>query len=93
MHLIYLLVKQQPSLIPTYARPPTTRENGSFEDKNAWVALYKILRDILQDPALDCAYKVVDASDECKGDFPGLLDFIGQNSTSPRVKWVVSKSE
>ncbi|KAI9903952.1 hypothetical protein N3K66_000481 [Trichothecium roseum] len=58
-----------------------------FGDGNAWEALSKILKAMLNDPSLDGAILVIDALDECKTGRGQLLDFITKPS---RVKWVVS---
>ncbi len=88
--LIYLLLDQQPSLIP-HARPTYDHAGKAlFEDVNGWVALSEILTDILQDPCLESTYLVIDALDECVVDLPKLLDLIVSMSSLPRVKWIVS---
>lgn len=40
-------------------------ELALFDDINAWSALSAIFTDILEDPALEDAYIVIDALDEC----------------------------
>lgn len=89
--LVYLLLDQQPSLIPHARTKYDHAGKALFEDTNAWVAVSEIFTNVLQDPALKRAYLVIDALDECVTDLPKLLDFIVQkSSTSPRVKWIVS---
>jgi hypothetical protein len=88
--LMYLLVDQQPSLISHIRKKQDHAGKALFEDANAWFALSEICTNILQDPALNSISLIVDAPDECVGDFPKLLNFIVQKSSiSPRVKWIV----
>jgi hypothetical protein len=89
--LVYLLVKQQPSLISHVRKKHDHAGKTLFKDANAWVALSKIFTNILQDPSLNSTYLVINALDECVADLPKLLDFIVQKScVSSRVKWIVS---
>ncbi|KAK3364038.1 heterokaryon incompatibility protein, partial [Lasiosphaeria hispida] len=88
--LIYLLLDQQPSLIPHVRKKYDHAGKKLFEDENGWVALSEIFTNILQDPSLESAYLVIDALDECKVDLPKLLKFIVVSSTFPRVKWIIS---
>ena len=73
--LVYLLVDQQPSLIPHIRKKYDQAGKKLFEDANAWVALSEIFTNILQDPSLNSAYLIIDALDECVADLPKLLDF------------------
>jgi hypothetical protein len=84
--LIYLLVKQQPSLISHIQ--DSYRDGGKqlFEDVNAWSALSRIFTSILEDETLKSAYLIIDALDECITDLGKLLKLIVQNSLSPRIK-------
>ncbi|KAH6985516.1 hypothetical protein EDB80DRAFT_822354 [Ilyonectria destructans] len=89
--LIYLLVDQQPSLIPHVRKKYDHAGKGLFEDVNAWVALVEIFGNILQDPNLKNTFLIIDALDECVANLPELLDLIVEKSSeSPRVKWIVS---
>ena len=89
--LVYLLVDQQPSLIPHIRKKHDHAGKTLFEDANTWVALSEIFTNILRDPSLDSTYLIIDALDECVVDLPKLLDFIVEKSSvSPRVKWIVS---
>jgi hypothetical protein len=85
--LIYLLVDQQPSLILyIYKKYDYTKKN-LFEDANAWVALYKIFTNILQDSNLNSTYLIINILNEYIVDLLKLLDFIVQKLfVSPRVK-------
>ncbi|KAK3364118.1 hypothetical protein B0T25DRAFT_620386 [Lasiosphaeria hispida] len=89
--LIYLLLDQQPSLIPHARNKYDHAGRALFEDANGWVALSEIFTNILQDPSLEGAYLIIDALDECINDLPKLLKFIVEmSSTFPHVKWIVS---
>ncbi|KAF2418759.1 HET-domain-containing protein [Tothia fuscella] len=89
--LIYMLVKQQPSLASHLRTKYDHTGKAIFEDANAWIALSEILTNILQDPRLDSAYILIDALDECLVDLPELLTFVvNVSSQSPCVKWIVS---
>jgi hypothetical protein len=89
--LIYMLLDQQPSLLPHVRKAYDHAGKALFEDANSWVALCEILTSILQDPILTSAYLITDALDECVTDRPKLLDLIARmSSLYPRVKWIVS---
>ena len=91
--LLYLLFDQRPSLLSHVRKKYDHAGKVLFEDKNAWVALSEVLADVLQDPALESAYLVIDALDECidDGDRVKLLKFlVQQSSVGSRAKWIVS---
>ncbi|KAH7108964.1 NACHT domain-containing protein [Dactylonectria macrodidyma] len=89
--LIYLIVAQQPSLIPHVRKKYDHAGKGLFDDVNAWVALAEIFANILQDPKLKSTFLIIDALDECVANLPELLDLIVKKSSeSPCVKWIVS---
>jgi archaellum biogenesis ATPase FlaH len=89
--LLYMLVKQQPSLASHVREKYDEAGKNLFEDANAWVALVDIFTKVLRDPSLTTTYLVVDALDECVTNLPKLLDFVAkQSSASSRVKWIVS---
>ncbi|KAK4109346.1 hypothetical protein N656DRAFT_716293, partial [Canariomyces notabilis] len=89
--LIYMLLDQQPSLIPHVRKKYKHAGKALFEDANRWVALSEIFKNILQDPSLEGAYLVIDALDECISGRRELLEFIVEmTSTVPHVKWIVS---
>ena len=89
--LLYMLVKQQPSLASHVRKRYDEAGKNMFEDANTWVALVEIFTDVLQDPSLTTTYLVVDALDECVTNLPKLLDFVAkQSSASSRIKWIVS---
>jgi hypothetical protein len=89
--LLYMLVKQQPSLIFHVRERHDHAGKALFEGPNAWVALTEIFVDVLRDPNLSTTYLIIDALDECAKDRKKLLEFVAQqSSTSDRVKWIVS---
>ncbi|TVY40826.1 Vegetative incompatibility protein [Lachnellula occidentalis] len=89
--LIYLLIRQQPSLISNIPEKYRHAVAALFKDQNAWWELSKMLKSILQDPGTQDTYLIIDALDECVEDLGLLLNFIANNSTAyPRVKWIVS---
>jgi NACHT domain len=90
--LIYMLLDQQPTLIPHVRRKYDTAGKQLFEDVNAWVALSEIFTTILEDSSLQSTYLIIDALDECQTGRKELLNFISQVASIPstRVKWIVS---
>jgi hypothetical protein len=89
--LIYLLVKNRPSLLHHVRARYDYAGKTLFEDINAWNALSTIFRDILNDPTLQMTYLVIDALDECTNGLRFLLDLIVQESSvNPQIKWIVS---
>nr|CAL30201.1 HNWD3 [Podospora anserina] len=89
--LVYILIKQQPTLISHVRQHYDPAGGRGFEDPNTWVVLCEILTSILQDPVVRIAYLFIDALDECVTDLPRLLKLIVEmSSTSSRVKWIVS---
>jgi N-terminal domain of NWD NACHT-NTPase/NACHT domain len=91
--LIWMLVRQQKSLI---RHLDEFKDLGStlFEAHAAFYKLKKILLSMLGDEALERAYLVIDALDECRREEPGLpqlLELISEFSeTQAKVKWLVS---
>ena len=91
--LIWMLVRQQKSLI---RHLDEFKDLGStlFEAHAAFYKLKKTLLSMLEDEALERAYLVIDALDECRGEEPGLpqlLQLISEFSeTQAKVKWLVS---
>ncbi|KAF1990458.1 NACHT-domain-containing protein [Aulographum hederae CBS 113979] len=89
--LIYLLITQQPPLISHVRKKYDQAGQALFDGVNAWVSLFDIFTDILQDLRLKPTYFIIDALDECVTDLQQLLDLIVQRSShSPKVKWIVS---
>jgi hypothetical protein len=91
--LIWMLVRQQKSLI---RHLDEFKDLGStlFEAHAAFYKLKRILLSMLEDEALERAYLVIDALDECRREEPGLpqlLELISEFSeTQAKVKWLVS---
>ncbi|KAF3763158.1 hypothetical protein M406DRAFT_84049 [Cryphonectria parasitica EP155] len=91
--LIWMLLRQQKSLMHHL---DIFKDLGLtlFEARTAFYNLKKILQCMLEDPALERAYLVIDALDECKKEEPGqqqLLELISEMSAkNNKVKWLVS---
>lgn len=90
--LLYLLVEQQPSLLAHVRKKYDRAGEQLFKSANAWIEVTNIMTNVLQDPALEKSYLIVDALDECVDDDDrlNLLKFIVQSSASSRVKWIAS---
>ncbi|KAM7213271.1 NACHT domain containing protein [Rhypophila decipiens] len=89
--LLYLLIKQQPSLISHICERYDDSGKQCFEGTNAWVALSNILISILNDGRLHDTYFVIDALDECSTGLDLLLNFIVRESAAhSNVKWIIS---
>ncbi|KAH6639423.1 WD40-repeat-containing domain protein [Boeremia exigua] len=89
--VLYLLARQQPTIIAHVRKAYDQAGKSVFEDANAWVALTEIFADLLQDSSLGETYIIIDALDECVVNLPKLLQFVARHSsTSSRVKWIVS---
>lgn len=92
--LVYLLVKQLPSLASHIHDKYKDAGRQLFEDANAWFALSSIFTSILEDAGLMETYIVIDALDECVVDLPRLLklivDVTERSSATPKIKWIVS---
>ncbi|KUI59266.1 Vegetative incompatibility protein HET-E-1 [Cytospora mali] len=89
---MYMLLDQQPRLMPHIRNKYDHAGDQLFNDVNAWEALSKILDCMVKDPCFQNTYVVIDALDECKaGDLPKLLDFIVDKSAEySNIKWIVS---
>jgi hypothetical protein len=89
--LIYMLLDQQPALLPHLRKRYETAGEQLFKDVNTWTALCEFLRDLLSDENLEPTIMIVDALDECQEGLPQLLCLIvSVLPISPRVKWLVS---
>lgn len=82
--LIYLLVVQQPCL----ASHLKDWQGHNTAHRNSWFETEILFRKIVADPALQEAYLIVDALDECLEDLGCLLEVI--SCSTPHVKWIVS---
>jgi hypothetical protein len=89
--LIYMLLDQQPALLPHLQKRYQKAGEQLFKDVNTWTALSAILRDLLNDENLEPTIMIVDALDECQEGLLQLLRLIVLVlPISPRVKWLVS---
>ncbi|KAH8653528.1 WD40-repeat-containing domain protein [Xylariales sp. PMI_506] len=88
--LIYILIRQDRSLVKHLHEEWKVAGQGLFEDANAWEALTKILTLMLQDRQSRQTVFIIDALDECLKDRPKLLSFIIQQSRTGQAKWLVS---
>lgn len=89
--LIRQLINQQPLLISHIQEKYVDRGKELFEDINSWVAMSRILTDILEDRNIKNIILVIDGLDECQINLRELLDRIMQKwSSYPHVKWIVS---
>lgn len=88
--LIYFLIIQNPPLISYVQDQYDQAGKLLFEDANAWVALSRILTNMLDNPILKDKILIVDALDECVTDLQRLLDIIYKLSSSSRARWIVS---
>ncbi|KAM6476127.1 hypothetical protein HDV62DRAFT_384573 [Trichoderma sp. SZMC 28011] len=88
--LIYSLVIQQPSLLSHVREKYDRAGKQLFEDRNAWTALSKIFKSILDDPSLKDVVLLIDALDECTEGLLGLLHLIREISSISYAKWIVS---
>ncbi|KIL90044.1 hypothetical protein FAVG1_06782 [Fusarium avenaceum] len=82
--LVYLLVMQQPCL----ASHLQDWEGNNTAHRNSWFETEILFRKIVADPALQEAYLIVDALDECLEDLDHLLEVI--SCSIPHVNWIVS---
>jgi hypothetical protein len=91
--LIYLLVKQQPSLIRHLRSSVASLRIGgdTFDGVNAWWALSEIFDKVMQELSPLNIYLIIDALDECITDIPLLLGLIKEKSSAyPCTRWIVS---
>lgn len=92
--LIYMLITQQPALIPHLRESYDGFGKQRFEGPNSWVALSKVFTNILgdlEDVGSSKTYLIIDALDECTGNPDRLLDLVAQKSSEyPSVRWIVS---
>ncbi|RGP66281.1 nacht and wd domain [Fusarium sporotrichioides] len=88
--LLFHLIKQYPWLISHVRKDYDDSGEKLFNDHNAWQALQKIFKSVLNDEGLDEVIIIVDALDECMVHREELLQFICDISASSRAKLVVS---
>jgi hypothetical protein len=87
--LIYMLVKNQESLLMHVWKEYEHAGKQLFLDCNAFTALSRILRAILADSELKEAVLIVDALDECVTDLHLLLNLF-MDLSQRKVRWIVS---
>ena len=91
--LIWMLLRQEKSLIRHLEKIYEDRGRSVFENHNAFYNLKQLLQSMLQDSTLKRAILVVDALDECQNNEPGLsqlLDLINETKKNDKVKWLIS---
>ncbi|KAK4643691.1 hypothetical protein QC761_0070480 [Podospora bellae-mahoneyi] len=89
--LIYLLVKEQPSLLRHVRESYDDTGKQLFEGDNAWFAVRRIFTKIRDDTTLKRTYFIIDALDECETGLKQLLKLLAESSlVSSRIKWIVS---
>jgi archaellum biogenesis ATPase FlaH len=88
--LLFHLIKQYPWLISHVRKDYDDSGEKLFNDHNAWQALQKIFKSVLNDEGLDEVIIIVDALDECMVHREELLQFICDISASSRAKLIVS---
>ena len=89
--LIWLLLIQQPHLIPHVRSKYKNAGPSLFQGDTAFIALSNMFKSMLEDPGLSSVYFVIDALDECKQGLPDLIKLISTSlSLSEKVKWLVS---
>ncbi|KAK6357532.1 hypothetical protein TWF718_001841 [Orbilia javanica] len=88
--LIYMLVKQHPSLILAVREKYDTAGKQLFQDPNAWFTLSELLTNILKNLEQMKVNIFIDALDECTTDLDKLISLVVQSSAFSHVKWVLS---
>ncbi|KAK2486218.1 hypothetical protein H9L39_00145, partial [Fusarium oxysporum f. sp. albedinis] len=88
--LLFHLIKQYPWLISHVRKDYDNSGEKLFEDHNAWVALCRIFKTVLDDERLREVIIVIDAIDECVVEREKLLEFICDVSAGSRAKLLVS---
>ncbi len=89
--LVWLLLIQQPHLIPHLRSKYEHAGSSLFTGEAAFIALSSVFKNMLKDPALLPVYFVVDALDECENRLADLIELVGDSlNLSDKVKWIVS---
>ncbi|KAF4454061.1 Vegetative incompatibility protein HET-E-1 [Fusarium austroafricanum] len=91
--LVFLLMKQDPSLWSHVPSEYDIQGKEIFESKEAFNVLSTTLTAMLQDPKLEGATLIIDALDECTQDLKFLLNFIAKTSRTLPTKWIVSSRD
>lgn len=89
--LLWLLVRENP-VLGHYLHEDYRQQKDFLDGPDAFVALCRIMTEILQHAALPTVYIMIDALDECDEGRSELLKFIGDNAASAhsKAKWLVS---
>lgn len=89
--LVWLLLIQQPHLIPHLRSKHENAGSSLFEGTSAFIALSNAFKSMLKDPDLSPVYFIVDALDECEQDLTDLIQLISYSlALTDKVKWLVS---
>ena len=89
--LVWLLLVQQPHLIPHLRLKHKNTASSLFKGGAGFTTLSSVFKSMLKDPALSPIYFIVDALDECEEDLAKLTSLISASLTlSDKVKWLVS---
>lgn len=88
--LIYSLIIQQLLLISYMQDKYNYAGKQLFKDSNAWTALFKILKAILNDLNLRDTVLIINALNECIEELLHLLTLVKEISSSSAAKWIMS---
>jgi hypothetical protein len=87
--LIWMLLIQQPDLIPLWQKEYNTNSRDLFTHSTSKQTMYRIFTEMIT--RARPAYFVVDALDECEQGWETIISVISESISSPaRVKWLVS---
>lgn len=88
--ILFLLISQQPLLMPYLQAEYDKQGVKLFEGNNVWVCLKGIFEKMSQSSHWENIVIVVDALDECITGQDQLLDMIMHLTTSTKIKWIIS---
>lgn len=88
--LIFLLVKQRPSLGLHIQRESDRSRRADFHGPDSAAVLSYLLTAMLADPNLPDTYVIINVLGEPDGDFPRFLDLLVQGLVPPRIRWLVA---
>lgn len=90
--LIYMLIKQQDSLLGHFKKRYDDAGAQMFEGSKVLYTLWSVLSDMIADHNLGTTYLIIDALDECNAELIQLLDLITKNDSGAfrKVKWLIS---
>ncbi|KAF2665945.1 hypothetical protein BT63DRAFT_458310 [Microthyrium microscopicum] len=87
--LIWVLVMQQPKLIPHLQKQYESRGKKLFTNMDAQQAMLRIFENMLKDA--EPVYFIVDALDECEEGLDAFIELIATSLyLSPNVRWLIS---